>query len=199
MAGGSFYQAYQLAGPYVLRLPDFPILYPPIVLPMLVVSSWLPGFLWWAIPILATAAVVWYWRPTLLGWTLILACIAVPHTLDIYGNGNPGMWAVAFLGLGTIWGWPAVLVALKPSLAPFMLVGITRRTWWIAAGALAIASVAFAPLWADYVTTLRNARGPDASLLYSFRDIPSMLVPIIAWRLNKHQPIGQITGSGHRA
>src|SRR5665213_405745 len=50
LAGGSFYQPYQLAGPYVLRLPDFPILYPPIVLPLLAVSSYFPGFLWWIIP-----------------------------------------------------------------------------------------------------------------------------------------------------
>jgi hypothetical protein len=33
-----------------------------------------------------------------------------------------------------LWGWPALAVALKPTLLPFALIGARRRSWWLVAG-----------------------------------------------------------------
>jgi len=178
LAGGPFYHPYQLAGPYVVE--KFEIMYPPTILPLLVAFAFLPDFLWWTIPLAILVGVVLYWRPSLVGWTLILACLAPPITLTIYMWGNPGIWIVAFLALGTVYGWPAVFVLLKFPLAPFALIGIRRRSWWVAAGVLAVVSLMFLPLWGDYVTVLLNARGPLVGLTYSLPSVPLMLIPLIA-------------------
>ena len=101
--------------------------------------------------------------------------------------GNPSMWIAAFAAAGTVAGWPYVLVLLKPSLAPLALPGIRRRSWWIAGLALAAISLPFGSMWLDYVTAIRNA---DEGVLYSLRDVPIVLIPIVAWwggsRRNEH-------------
>jgi hypothetical protein len=188
LAGGSFYQPYQLAGPYLVD--KFEILYPPISLPLLILFSFLPDILWWLAPIAILVGVVAFWRPGLPGWTAILACIAVPSTFETFAYGNPAMWVAAFLALGTIWGWPSVLVALKPTLFPFMLVGVRKRSWWLAAGGLVLLSLAFLPMWFDYAKVLLNARGPLVSPLYSLGNVPLMLIPLAA-RYNTRRPTGQ--------
>jgi hypothetical protein len=179
LAGGSFYQPYQLSGPYTIVMTE--ILYPPTILPLLVVFSFLPAVLWWLIPIAIVVGVVLHWRPTLLGWTLVLACTAVPVTFESVAYGNPSIWIAAFVALGTVYGWPAVLVALKPTCAPFMLIGIRRRSWWVAFGLLCLGSLLFLPLWFDYVKVLANARGPLVSPFYSLNQAPVLLVPVVAW------------------
>lgn len=178
LGGGPFYPTYELTGPYIVSKVE--ILYPPIILPLLVIFSVLPDVLWWAVPILVLAGTVLYWRPGLAGLTGILACIAVPTTFEAYAYGNPAIWIAAFVALGTIWGWPAVLVVLKPTLAPFMVVGIRQRSWWLAAVLLALVSLAFLPMWLDYAKVVLNARGPLVSPFYSLRDVPLVLIPLIA-------------------
>lgn len=192
LAGGSFYPAYEVTGPFVVAGTD--ILYPPPILPLLVVFSFLPDILWWAIPLAILAGVLAYWRPSLLGWTLILACIANPFTFTTYAWGNPGMWFVALAALGTVYGWPAVLVTIKPTLAPFALIGIRRRSWWIGAAVLAVTSVAFLPLWGDYLAVVRNASGPMVSPLYSLPQVPIMLVPLIARWTRRQTKVRANTG-----
>ncbi len=170
MAGGSFFQPYQLTGPYVVQV--FEILYPPTILPLLAGFSFLPDVMWWIVPMSVLIGVCLYWRPTLLGWTLILACLASPYTFVVFAFGNPGMWIAAFLALGTVYGWPAILVLLKPTLAPFALLGIPHRSWWVALGVLALVSLLFVPLWVQYATAIANARGPLVSPLYSLPSVP---------------------------
>lgn len=187
LAGGSFYPTYQLDGPYVIAGTE--ILYPPLILPLLVVFSFLPAILWWAVPVAILAGVLAYWRPSQLGWTLILICLANPMTFTIYLWGNPAMWFVALVALGTIYGWPAVLVAIKPTLAPFALIGVRRRSWWIAAGVLAAVALVFLPLWRDYAAVVANARGPVVSPLYSWQQVPLMLTPLIARWASTRQPM----------
>ena len=178
LAGGSFYPAYELTGPY--QVAGVEILYPPVVLPLLVAFSFLPDLLWWAVPIAILAAVLAYWRPSLAGWVLILACIANPFTFTTYAWGNPGMWFAAAIALGTVYGWPAVFMVVKPTLAPFALVGIRQRSWWIAAAALAFVSLLFLPLWGQYVSVVLNARGPMVSPFYSLPQVSLMLTPLVA-------------------
>jgi len=193
VAGGSFYPAYQLAGPYLIAGTE--VLYPPVVLPFLVVFSFLPAVLWWAVPIAILAGVLLYWRPSLVGWTLILVCLANPLTFVIYLWGNPGMWFAAFVALGTVYGWPAVLVLLKPTLAPLALVGIRHRSWWVALGVLAGVSLAFLPMWGQYVAAMTNARGPLVSPFYSWQQVPLMLAPLVArWTSARSSMTGCLPG-----
>ena len=179
LGGDGFYLGYQLTGPYLVVAHE--ILYPPTILLFLVVAHLLPAILWWAIPTAIVLGVIVYWRPSAWGWAGIFACFACPTTMNIWANGNPGIWAVAAVATATIWGWPGVLVLLKPSLFPFALVGIRSRGWWIAASALMLLSLVFLPMWADYATALVNARGSRVSLLYSAGNVPLVCIPLIAW------------------
>lgn len=180
LGGQGFYPAHELAGPFEVGQTD--ILYPPVILPLLVAFSVLPDIAWWLVPMAILGAVFVYWRPRPLGWLLILACLANPLTFVIYLWGNPAMWFAAFVALGTIYHWPSVLVLVKPTLAPFALVGIRHRSWWIALGVLALASLAFLPLWVDWFHVTTGARGPLVSPFYSIQQIPLMLTPLIARR-----------------
>jgi hypothetical protein len=90
------------------------------------------------------------------------------------------MWFAAFVALGTIYHWPSVLVLIKPTLAPFALVGIRHRSWWIALAALAVVSLVFLPMWQDWLAVTLNARGPYVSPFYSWQQVPLMLSPLVA-------------------
>lgn len=176
--GSFYYLPYQLQGPY----EAFPgvILYPPtfilVMLPFLV----LPWFLYWALPIGAVAYAAWRLRPRVIAWPAIAMCLWWPDTTTTVVAGNPALLAVGALALGTVWGWPGVLVLLKPSLAPFALFGAWRRSWWVALGALVLVSVPFGAMWLDYVVVLQNARHP-LGLLYNLPQVPTMLLPIAIW------------------
>ncbi|MGH2513088.1 MAG: hypothetical protein ACRDGQ_10415, partial [Candidatus Limnocylindrales bacterium] len=71
LAGGNFYLAYQLAGPYAIITRE--VLYQPILIPLLIPFSILPAVLWWIVPIGIMAAVVGHWRPSMVGQVGILA------------------------------------------------------------------------------------------------------------------------------
>ena len=71
------------------------------------------------------------------------------------------MIAAAFAGVA--WAWPSASLVLKPTLAPFALIGIRERSWWIAVGVLLLLSVPFGAMWADYLTALVTRRTLAAS------------------------------------
>jgi hypothetical protein len=178
LAGGPVYPAFQLAGPYVMT--QRPELYPPPTMLLLVAPmSALPAFLWWLVPLGMLAAVVVRHRPSFAGWIGILACLAGPNTAFVILAGNPVIWAVAFVALGTVFRGAAVLALVKPSLAPFALVGIESRRWWLVTAAYVGVSLLMLPLWLEYVTVLRNGVGLDG--LYSVGHVPIMLIPVVAW------------------
>jgi len=179
--GGPFYDPRQLAGPYEIAAGD--VLYPPFALVLFVPFAVLPiaigALLWWTIPIAITAWAVRTLRPRPEAWPLIALCIANPTTLLKTWTGNPVIWSMAALALGVIYAWPSVFVLVKPSLAPFALFGAWRRSWWVAAAALVLASVPFGGLWADWAASIVNSRGGGA--LYSALEIPMLLLPLVAW------------------
>lgn len=175
--GRPFYLPDQLSGPYSLVNGDR--LYPPPTLLLFVPFTVLPWPLWYVIPLGSTAWVLWRLRPTLYAWPIMAFCLWFPSGLIHIVAGNPVIWALAALSLGTLYEWPAVLAALKPSLGPFVLFGIWRRSWWVAAAVVAIVSVAFLPMWPDYFRALLNARG--VGLEYSLQEFPLMMLPIVAW------------------
>ena len=181
LAGGPYFEPYQLAGPYDIRAGD--VLYPPIGLALFVPFALLPAAiawpLWWAVPIGATAWSMWRLRPGPAWWPVIALCVAWPTTLLKTWTGNPVIWCVAALALGALWYWPSVFVLLKPSLAPFALFGANRRSWWLALAVVIIASLPFGALWGDWVTSVVNSRG--GGVLYSGLEIPMLLIPLVAW------------------
>jgi hypothetical protein len=176
--GNGLYPAHQRAGAYVVA--DGDILYPPPILLLMLPFAVLPAFLFWVVPLATIAAAVVRHRPVAWSWPLLAFGLAYPVTSLKIVHGNPTMWIVAAIALGTITAGPAVFVLLKPTLAPFALIGANRRPWWLALAAAAAIAVAFAPLWPDYLRVLANARNPNG-VLYSLDEVPFALVPIVAW------------------
>ena len=182
---GEFYLERQLAGPYVVEtLVD--VLYPPVSLYLFVPFLVLPAVLWWAIPIALFAVCVVRLRPARWSWPLIAFGIAWPPSVSQVLYGNTNMWVAAAIAAGTCWAWPSVLVLLKPSLAPFALIGVGRRRWWIALAILGVASVPFGSLWLDYVVAIRNS---SLTGVHAIGTLPLMLVPLAAW-LGRRRPLG---------
>jgi hypothetical protein len=179
LAGGQFFEPYQLDGAYAIRMGD--VLYPPNVLLLLIPFTVLPSFLWWAIPLSVTAWAIWKLRPAPVSWPFIAFCVFWPPFVARMVAGNPVMWVLAFLALGCLYKWPAVLVLLKPSLFPFALVGIRTRGWWLMLAAGVVVSLPFAGMWIDWVRVVTNSTG--GGFLYSFQDVPILLLPIIAARM----------------
>jgi hypothetical protein len=178
LGGGPFYYPEQLSEPY--EVIQGHVLYPPPSLVLFVPFVFLPGLLWWAIPLATIAWRVYSLRPAMWSWPLLAAALAWPVTIELVFTGNPIIWVVACLALATRWPWVSALVVLKPSLFPFAFFGIRSRGWWLAIGALAIVSLAFLPLWPNWFAAIRNARGPSSGLFYSHNDLPWMSIPLVA-------------------
>jgi hypothetical protein len=157
-----------------------PELYPPPTMLLLVAPmAALPAFLWWVVPLGIITAVVIRHRPSIWGWLGLVLCLAWPPTGYVIIAGNPVIWAAAFVALGTVWKGAAVLSLVKPSLAPFALVGVRSRGWWLAVIAYAIVALVMLPLWFDYLAVLQNGVGLEP--LYSLSHAPMMLIPVIAY------------------
>ena len=174
---GVFYEPHQLAGPYKITHGD--ILYPPVALWLFVPFTILPSVLWWVIPIGVTTWVIWRLRPSPLSWPLMAAVLGWQPVQIHFISGNPVMWAMMFLALGTLYYWPAVFVFLKPSLGIFALFGSWDRRWWFGVVAFAMLSVPFLLMWFNWLTVVFNAQG--GGLLYSWQEAPMMFLPLIAW------------------
>lgn len=174
---GVLYTDRQLSGPYqVQTLVDN--LYPPHALYLFLPFLALPGVLWWMIPLGVIAAVVWWCRPAVWAWPILAAIVLFPKTPNQIIYGNTDMWITAFIAAGVRWGWPAVLVTMKPSLVPFAVLGVRSRAWWVAAAVLGVVSLPFLLLWLDYPRVMLNS---SANAGYSFSNLPFFVLPIAAW------------------
>ena len=174
---GVYYTDQQLAGPYQVQT-EVTNLYPPTALYLFVPFLFLPAILWWVVPLALFGYVIWWCRPA--PWSLpILALIMLdPKSLNLILYGNSDLWVAAAIAAGVRWGWPAVLVTFKPSVGIFALIGIRTRAWWIAAAAVALASLPFLALWIDYPKVTLNS---TAGIWYSLPELPYLLLPVIAW------------------
>jgi hypothetical protein len=179
LAGGSYFEPYQLAGPYAIQMGD--VLYAPNALPLFVAFTVLPAFLWWAVPLGITGWAIWRVRPAPVAWPFMALCIFWPPMVARTVAGNPVMWVMAAVALGFIIRWAFVGVLLKPSLFPFALLGVRSRTWWIALAVWIAISIPFGALWFDWVSAVTNSTG--GGLLYSLQDVPILLLPVIAARM----------------
>jgi hypothetical protein len=178
LAGGPFYHPYQAAGPYVVAADE--VLYPPHALALFVPFTVLPAIVWWAIPIGIVVSAIWRSRPGPWGWALILACLCIPKSLWIVTSGSPTMWIAAGLAMGRH-GWPAVVGMVKPTLLPIALVGLRRRSFWLAAALIVGIDLALIGLSREYVSVVLNARGPLATPLYSAGDLGIVGIALVAW------------------
>lgn len=192
LAGGSFYQPWQLTGPYEVPLGEFrierlPVLYPPFAIALFVPFTLTPLLApaWWGIPMLVIGTAVVLDRPRPWTWPILTFCALTGDTIWLTISGNPTLWTTAAVALGIRFGWPSVGVMLKPTLAPFALIGIRRRSWWLALAGLILLSIPFMSLWPDYLTAIRNQRGVD--LLYPLNNVPMMMIPVVAW-LGRRRP-----------
>lgn len=181
LAGGGFYQPLQLAGPYAtLAAPGDPamIMYPPLALWLFVPFVILPALLWWVVPLGLGAYGLWRMRPARWTWPVMAALALWPRVPEAVQNGNPVMWSFAFGCLALSAASTGPLVVFNPSLAPFALLGVWRRRWWLVAGLVVLASIPFWAMWRDYLDVARNAQmaGP-----FLFHDYPFMLIPVVAW------------------
>ncbi|HEY7522813.1 MAG TPA: hypothetical protein VH720_04040 [Candidatus Limnocylindrales bacterium] len=181
LGGGPYFDPSQLAGPYEIAAGD--VLYPPVALVLFVPFAVAPivvaAVAWWLVPIGVTTWTIARLRPKPAAWPLIALCVAWPTTLLKTWTGNPVIWCMAAIALGVLYRWPSVGVLLKPSLAPFALFGVNRRSWWLAMGALVLIGVPFGSLWVDWVTAVVNSRG--GGILYSALEVPMLALPVIAW------------------
>ena len=180
----TFYSPYQLAGPYQVRASE--ILYPPVLLWLLVPYTMLPTVLWWAVPVGVTLAVIASYRPGPWRIASMLALLALPiefgtsYSLSSIVSGNPVIWVVTYVALSTRFPAFGPFALVKFTLAPFALVGIRRRAWWVGLGVLVALSLPFGVMWADYITVLRQAQTEGSALLYSIKQFPLVAIPLMA-------------------
>ncbi len=128
----------------------------PIALYLFVPFLVLPAVLWWAIPMTVFAASIAWLRPARWTWPLIALGVAWPQTLAQLLYGNTNMWVAAMIAAGVVLAWPSVMILFKPAFAPFALIGIKRRRWWVAMGVLCLAALPFGAMWLDYATVIRK-------------------------------------------
>ena len=180
---GSFYLEHQLHGPYVIELGD--PLYPPAILYLLVPFLVIPQILWWVTPLGLIGALVMTSRPKPWAWPVLALIVADPRTIEVVIYGNPAMWIGAAVAGALLWSWPGALVLLKPSLAPFALIGIRSRGWWLA---LAVGVVLSAPLVGLYLQFVRVLLDSNGSWSYSLPDVPFVALPLVAWLARTRTP-----------
>jgi hypothetical protein len=178
LAGGEFYAAFQLAGPYhVIGAGE--ILYPPVILPLLLPFLVLPGILWWLTPLALTVVAIARMRPA--AWSLAaIGLLCTTHAVQApFFWGTPVIWLLPIVAWGVLLGWPAAFVLVKPTLAPFAIVGMTKpRSFFVGVVLLALLGVLFLPLWIQWVTVIRNS---DLGPLYAYTQIALLVIPVIAW------------------
>ena len=178
---GALYGAEQLAGPYE-AMTGVSMLYPPIYLYLFVPFLVLPGFLYWAIPLGLIACHIVLARPAWWAWPIMALLLFAPRSQAIIIWGNTGMWVAAIVAVGLRHPWASPFVLLKPTLAPFALIGIRHRSWWLGLAALVAVSLPMLPLWFDYLSAMRNNVGDwPPGFIYSIPDYLLVLVPVVAW------------------
>ena len=177
LAGGGFYWPWQFTQTY--GIAEQPVLYPPVALALFVPMSFLPAVLWWAIPLGIIGYALWHHRPRPWAWPLMTAGFLFPTGAWMVWSGNALMWIAAFVALATLGKGAGPLILLKPTLAPFALIGIRDRRWWVALVGVAALALLALPLWFDYRAVMANFTA--ANPLYSLPDYPLMAGIVVAW------------------
>ena len=173
---GTPYLSSEVAGPYQISPRTF--LHPPISVYLFAPFLVLPLILWWVIPIGIVAWCITSWRPADWTWPVMAALLVLSRFYIPLIVGNTDLWVWAAIAASLRFGWPAVLVVVKPSLFPFMFIGIRHRSWWLAALVVILLCLPFGTLWVDWISVIRHA---PKDLGYSLPNVQWLLVPVIAW------------------
>lgn len=176
LATGSPYMASEVAGPFVYSATTF--LHPPIALYLMVPFAFLPLAVWWAVPLAVVAWSVWTWRPAPWTWPLFALALAWPRFHGALIVGNTDLWVCAALCLGLRYGWPALLIVIKPSLGFLVLAGAWSRSWWYGLPVLALLALPFGALWVDWAHVVLNSPG---DLTYSLPNVLWVAMPAVGW------------------
>jgi len=180
LAGTPMYPAFEVQGPF--QIVDGVILYPPVTIALFVLTLWLPLPLWWLIPIAIVGTVIIRLHPRRRWLLAIACCLSYPVSVGLVVSGNPDLWLAAALAIAVYGNPAAAFVLLKPSVFPFALIGWRRREWWAVASVLAAVSLFLLPQTLEWFSVVRNGQGGLRSgLLYSYQDVPLLLVPLLAW------------------
>jgi hypothetical protein len=175
LTGEGFFFPFQLAGPYVIAGGE--VLYPPVVLWLLVPFSFLPALLWWLVPVVLTLLAARAMRPRPWGVLVGAVILVLPIAQEPILWGNPVIWLVPAVAWGLLAGWPAAAVLVKPTLAPFILAGLTHpRPLLAGLAGLALLCVPFGVQpWLDWLTALGNSGLPAT---YSIRQAGLLVIPV---------------------
>jgi hypothetical protein len=173
---GTPYLPSEVAGPFDYSPLTF--LHPPVSLWLFTPFLVLPAVLWWAIPLGIVGSSVWSWRPAPWSWPLLAAAVAYPRFQAMVIVGNTDLWVWAALALGLRYGWPALAIVIKPSLAFLALVGARHRSFWLGIPVLVVACLPFGSLWLEWIAVVQNSPGDIA---YSALSLPWLLAPVVAW------------------
>jgi hypothetical protein len=175
IATGSPYPPAQVAAPFDYTPTTF--MHPPIALLLFAPFLVIPATFYWLIPLSIAAWVVVSYRPAPWSWPLMaMPLVLYPAGIAIYTGGSD-VWAWAAFAAGLRWGWPAALLALKPSLILGTIIGIRHPSWWKMAAILALVALPFGWLWVDWIHVVLNSRG---TLLYSAGNVFMFSIPLIA-------------------
>jgi hypothetical protein len=178
LESGVLYGDRQLTGaPYHVEI-NVDNLYPPPAALLFAAFVFLPWIAWYLVPVALVTFTVWRLRPGIWTWPLMALCLLWPRTVGSLVAGNSDLWSAGFVAAGILWGWPSVLTLFKPAFPPVALIGIRRRSWWIALVACAIVSLLFLPYWSQYFTAASNW---DLPIARSLPNLPILLIPMIAW------------------
>lgn len=211
---GTLYLPAQLTGPYSwATLPADPLVapfngailpcvYPPLVAFLVVPAALLPWPVWWIVPAAVLAYCFARWRPAPWTWPILAALLALPDVSAAVMVGGSAMWMTAAIAAGLYWGWPILFVLIKPTLAPLVLIGVRRRSFWIAAGILGMLSLPLLGDWLHYPAVVLNAGAPGPG--YFTVNIPFIALPVLAWlgrrrladRSPEARPLAQVEASG---
>lgn len=173
--GEGFYRPRQLVGPYAITQGDS--LYPPTLLLLVLPFRVLPLALWWIVPLGVIGFAIYRRRPAWWAWPLLALALAWPKTGMMLLYGNPALWGLAAIAAGAVWGWPYAFAVVKPVLAPFALLGIRHREWWVAMTCAVVLAIPFGTMWLDYARVLLNARSGDSFYLVGDL-VPAVLIAV---------------------
>jgi hypothetical protein len=206
MENGTMYLSYQLA-PYAYDtaagstdVGRMPALYPPISGPMFWVAGHLPAVAWWGIPLGVIGYCVLRFRPAIWAWPVMAALLVVPNASSSIVAGNTTMWVTAGVASGLALRWPVLVVLLKPTFAPLLILGIRSRAVWAGLLVAAGASLLMLAEWGRYLEAIGNS---NASVTYSVPDLPLVLLPAVAFVAGRpgtpiRHAIGRLLGGSMR-